>query len=127
MRRIILVGFFVFLISSIGLVAQTGFTGPSNQQAQTGSQFQSVTVAQALTMPRRTNVTLTGYVISHIRGEYFMFRDSTGEMMVEIDRRHTRALSFGPNDLVEISGYISSSSGRTYVDVGSRGSIRLVR
>ncbi|MCL2521143.1 MAG: NirD/YgiW/YdeI family stress tolerance protein [Spirochaetaceae bacterium] len=117
MKKIILLSLVLLLTSGIGLVAQTGFTGPSNQ-GQNVRQGQSVTVAQAHTMRDDSRVVLTGHIISHISGNYYLFRDSTGEIRVEIYARRWNGLQVGPGDLVEISGEVDQGRNRpAYIEV----------
>ena len=89
--------FCLLIIISAGIV-HAQFTGPGVQQSQ------AVTVSQALTLPHKTPVILTGTIVEGIGREKYTFRDSTGEIIVEIERKVWRGLSVSPSDTVEISG-----------------------
>ena len=76
-----------------------------------------VTVAEALNLPRNSWVTLSGYIIRRQRDEYYTFRDSTGEITVEIDRDVWRGLSVDASDRVVISGEVEIERRQVTVDV----------
>ena len=65
-----------------------------------------VTAEMAKTLPDDVDVTLQGNIVSHIRKEYYVFRDDTGTITVEIDDDVWRGLVVGPDDKVEIGGEI---------------------
>ena len=90
--------------------AQAQFTGPSASP-------QPVTVAQAADARSGSNVTLEGNVVGHLRDEYYTFRDGTGEIRVEIDRRTWNGREVGPDDRVRISGEIERDWRGRYIDV----------
>jgi len=67
-----------------------GFIGSSEQSANKAHlafayQGQVTTVAQARNVAVDEYVMLTGYVVSHIRADYYIFKDQTGEVVVEIE------------------------------------------
>ncbi|MCL2520623.1 MAG: NirD/YgiW/YdeI family stress tolerance protein [Spirochaetaceae bacterium] len=112
-KKILFLALFVLLIVSTNLTAQFGFGGSQ------------VTVAQARTMRDESPVTLVGHIVRHIRGDYFLFRDDSGEIRIEIEPRRWGGLNVGPNDLVEITGEVDRNFiFPTYIEVRS---IRLVQ
>lgn len=91
---------------------QGGFVGPSNVNV--------VTVEQAKNMKDDTHVILRGYIESHLGGEDYMFKDSTGSIAVEIDDDDWNGLTVQPADLVEIKGEVDTHwSKPTNIDVDS--------
>ncbi len=87
-----------------------GFAGPSNVDV--------VTVEQAKNMKDDTHVILRGYIESHLGGEDYMFKDSTGSIAVEIDDDDWNGLTVQPSDLVEIKGEVDTHwSKPTNIDV----------
>jgi uncharacterized protein (TIGR00156 family) len=104
----ILAAFFlsVFFVTS----ASAQFAGPSKARHLT-------TVEQAQAARRGQDVTLEGFVVKHLRGNYYMFRDATGEMRAEIDRhlwRNRRVTSETP---VRLIGEIDRDVRELYIDV----------
>lgn len=79
----------------------TGFKGPVS-----GSQAENV--AEALKLPDNARVSLVGNITSKLAGSKneYMFKDSTGEIPVEIDNKVFRALGVEvtPDTTVRISG-----------------------
>jgi uncharacterized protein (TIGR00156 family) len=96
MKRALFFGFLAIVFSVTGYVQAQGFVG-----ASTGT-----TVAEANRMRDDRSVVLTGYIVRHIREDYYLFRDDTGEIRVEIDRRAWGGLNVSENDLIEIRGEI---------------------
>jgi uncharacterized protein (TIGR00156 family) len=85
-------------------VAQAQFTGPS-------ARGQEMTVAAATAARPGTYVTMTGTVVSHLRGDYYLFRDASGEVRVEIEDDVWRGRSIGPETRVRLVGEVDRGSG----------------
>ena len=77
--------------------AQGGFTGPYSDP---------VTVAEALNMSDESKVVLKGNIIKGVGGEDYIFRDSTGEVQVNIDTEVWQGQQVGPEDTVMIYGEV---------------------
>ena len=79
-----------------GITDRYGFTGPS----------QTVTVEQAKTYAHRTPVIVSGTIVQAIGGDLYMFRDSSGEIILRIGPREWYALgsNISPSEKIEISG-----------------------
>jgi uncharacterized protein (TIGR00156 family) len=73
-----------------------GFTGP----------VRTVTVEQVKTYANRTPVIVSGTIVQAIGGDLYIFRDSSGEILLKIGPREWYALgsSIGPSDKIEING-----------------------
>jgi uncharacterized protein (TIGR00156 family) len=110
MKRIVF-GFALSLsVLCVATPAIAQFTGPS-------ATAQTSTVAAVGSARVGSDVTLTGNVVSHIRDEYFTFRDDTGEIRVEIENRTWQGRKVGPGDKVRITGEIERGFGGRYIDV----------
>ena len=78
-----------------GFAGQHGFWGPST----------GITVAQvAQTFPNKAPAVLRGNIVQHLGGDRYLFRDSTGDIMIKIKHNRWWGLAVGPGDLVEIGG-----------------------
>ncbi len=87
-----------------------GFTGPGAATANT--------VAAAKRAWDDTWVVLRGHITRQIAHEKYIFADSTGEIVVDIDDKYIRYITVTPNDLVEISGEVDNEFfERTEIDV----------
>ena len=74
---------------------QQGFWGPSVP----------VTVSQVvMTFPNKAPALLTGNIVQQISNDRYLFRDSSGDIVIKIKRDRWWGLSVGPNDFVEIGG-----------------------
>ena len=101
------------VIAALAAVACAGpvsaqFMGPEVSGA-------SATVAEATRSRPGTYLTMTGNIVSHLREDYFLFRDQTGEMRVEIDNRVFRNQPVTPQDRVRIHGEIDRNSRGIYM------------
>jgi uncharacterized protein (TIGR00156 family) len=68
---------------------------------------QPITVSEARNLPHDSWVILTGNIVNALpRDRYYTFRDSSGEIVIEIDWRVWRGLSFNASDSVEICGEV---------------------
>lgn len=93
--------------------AQAQFTGP-------GARGQEVDVAAAAAARPGTYVTMTGSVVSHLREDYYLFRDASGEVRVEIEDRVWRGRPVGPDDRVRLVGEVDrGAAGAVYVWIES--------
>ena len=109
------------LVSATAAFAQQGFggfTGPSAITPPAGAtgqqgfgwpqgfagQLAPVTVAQVYTYPNKAPAILRGNIVSFLGGDRYVFRDSSGEIVIKIKHNRWWGVSVGPNDSVEIGG-----------------------
>jgi uncharacterized protein (TIGR00156 family) len=104
-------------VLSAASVFGQGFTGPGAGTAS--GHVQTVTVAQARNLPDNSLVILTGNIVHSQRGEQYLFRDSSGDITIEIDRDLWALLgvSVVPADRMEIRGEIDFDDHRAEIDV----------
>ena len=118
MKNIKLLGLllmFYFVASTI--YPQEGFTGPGSREKI--RQYKTITVSEAKNLPDDSLVVLTGNIIQSLGDEKYKFRDSTGEIIIEIDQKIWRGLSVSVSDIVEISGEVDIERGRIEIEVKS--------
>ena len=82
------------------------FTGPTAAGAPS-------TVAAAQSARTDAYVTVTGAITSHLRGDYYLFADDTGEMRVEIAPGVWNGRRVGPEDTVRILGEVDRNAAGT--------------
>ena len=101
----------VCLLLSSNAVAQ--FIGPT----ATG---RTSTVEDARNVRIDTYVTVTGNIVSHLRENYYTFRDSTGDIRVEIESRVWRNREVGPDATVRLLAEVDrNAAGTVYLWVKS--------
>jgi len=118
MKKNLFLGIFLLLaVFSVSTIYGQGFTGPG--AGTRIRQVQTVTVSQARVLPDDTLVILTGNIVRSLGCEKFLFQDSTGDIIIEIDRDLWALLdlSVGPNDQVEIRGEIDIENRAAEIDV----------
>lgn len=107
----LLVGSSVAFAQFTGETSTGGFNGP-------GATGDITTVKDALTARDDTKVTLEGSIVKHLGGENYLFKDSTGEISIEIDNDDWRGVQVGPEDTVIIYGEVDHHRRRaTDIDV----------
>ena len=95
------------LLSSTTIFAE--FIGSNTQQKQTqggfsGPSISKTTVKQAKTLKDDMPVVLEGNIIQHLGKDNYLFRDSTGEITIEIDHNNWNGVTVEPKDVVTIHG-----------------------
>lgn len=91
---------------------------PVSQNQTFGANANSnVTVAQAKSLADDSRVTLEGSIVRQIRGDKYIFADSTGEIEVEIEHYVWNGLTVGPKDKVRIQGELDRDTFSADIDV----------
>lgn len=112
------------LAAFIAFPAYAAFQGPGSDQVGgfkgPGSTPEISTVQQIANLPDDARVTLTGNIVEKITGtrDKYTFRDDTGTIRVEIDKKHFRGQEVTPETKVRISGKVDKDFGKpTELDV----------
>jgi len=120
MKRFMVICAFIvmFLFSTLNIFGQ-GFTGPSsNAAALPVMASQPITIMEVRNLPHDSFVILNGNIAGTLPGgKNFTFRDSTGEIAVEIGSKHWRGLSVIPSDSVVIYGEVKIQRGHASIKV----------
>jgi uncharacterized protein (TIGR00156 family) len=73
---------------------------------------QPTTISEAVNLPHDSFVILNGNIVSaQPRKNTYTFRDSSGEIIVDIGQKHWRGLSVGVSDNVQIYGEVKVNRG----------------
>ncbi|MBV6541554.1 YgiW/YdeI family stress tolerance OB fold protein [Ursidibacter maritimus] len=101
--------------------AFAGFQGNSSNggfnNGNGGSTQNVSTIAQVKKAHDDTYVALSGYIVSKVGDEKYTFKDSTGQIRVEIDDDLWGGLQATPKTKVRIYGQVDHDNGRTEIDV----------
>jgi len=115
----------ISLVTAMSVTAQ-GFIGPGPYSTSPGAtpatpgtgwygygygytgEVRTVTIEQARTFPHKTPVVIRGTIVQALGGDFFTFRDSTGDIILKIGPKEWYWIgsSIGPSDTIEISGEI---------------------
>ena len=87
---------------------QGGFKGPGPNV---------VTVEDAKKMRDDSRVSLRGYIIQHLGGDRYQFRDATDTVRVEIDDNLWKGQTISPEDFVEIYGEVDKDWNSVEIEV----------
>jgi len=113
----------VSFVTAETVFAQVGFTGQEANNTNTvmGQPVmtnQPITVSGARNLPHDSWVMLTGNIVNALPGgKHYTFRDSSGEIPVEIGMKQWRGLSVGVSDRVEIYGEVKIQRGQYSIKV----------
>ena len=108
----LVVCFFVMLFTLMGVYSQTGFTGPQGSTGNYGHGFtgpsQTVTLAQASSFFHKTPVVVVGTIVQAIGADRYLFRDSSGEIVLKIGPKewYYFGTTISPTETIEISGEV---------------------
>lgn len=94
----------LILALSAPIPASAQFVGPGSPHI--GGK---VTVAQVAEIRPGTRVILTGNFVQRYRDDVYRFRDETGEILVEVDRRLWRNRLIEPHTSVQVTGEVERS------------------
>lgn len=110
MHRITLAAAAAALVAAMSAApAEARFTGPR----ATG---QEMSVAAALRARTDTYVVLTGNIVSHLREDYYIFRDATGEIRLEIPAAAWGGRDISPDTRVRVLGEVDRNwAGLVYI------------
>lgn len=104
----------------LAMPAYAAYTGPGGNSSKSGGYTGPISgalaenVADAKNLKDNARVVLTGRIVSRVAGtkDEYVFRDNTGEIVVEISQKQFRGMSIGPDDVVRISGKIDKDAGQ---------------
>lgn len=88
------------LILGFTTASYAAFIGPGSSNI--------ATVSQVKEMRDESKVIMQGHIESHLGGEYYLFKDQSGSIKVEIDDDVWKGVNVTPQDKVEISGEIDT-------------------
>lgn len=87
-----------------------GFSGPGSDKG--------ATVQAAKNMRDDAQVTLVGSIVQRIGGDKYLFKDGTGEIIIDIDDENFRGQNVSPANTVRIIGEVDKEFGKaTEIDV----------
>ncbi len=110
---------FMLALPACAASKQGGFAGPGSDP---GGGFKGpgpalVTVEQAMSMADDSRVTLRGHIERSLGGDEYLFRDASGTIQVDIDRKRWQGQTITPTDLVEIQGKVDKDFMSLEIDV----------
>lgn len=90
-----------------GYAKQGGFSGPV-------SGVMADNVAAAKSLKDDAAVVLTGNIVSKVAGtkKKYIFKDSTGEIVIEISLKRFKGLNISPTNTIRISGKVDQDFGQ---------------
>lgn len=74
-------------------------------------------VLQAKKAPDDSHIVLRGYIVKKVGDEKYLFKDSSGQIYVEIDDEVWRGLQVFPKEKITLYGTVDKENGRTEIDV----------
>ena|SRR5574344_738379 len=91
-------------------VQKSGFTGPTILKS---------TIEKAKTYKDDMPVSIEGNIVEHLGKDKYLFRDSTGDITIEIDNENWNGMQISPKDKVTIHGEVDKDWMSIEIDVDS--------
>jgi uncharacterized protein (TIGR00156 family) len=112
----LIVSIFQLLFTTVFVHGQ-GFTGPgTNGRSIVVSR--PITISEAKNYPHDSWVVIKGNIVNPLPGgRHFVFRDSSGEIPIEIGPKEWRGLSASVSDAVEIYGEVKIERRQVFIKV----------
>ncbi|WP_421413380.1 YgiW/YdeI family stress tolerance OB fold protein [Serratia plymuthica] len=114
----------IALCSAPVLAQQSGFLDPSAPQTQTapqggfsGPSAALTTVDKVKSMSDDTWVMLQGNIEQRVGDDTYTFRDASGTLTVEIDKKRWNGQTITPKDKVQLEGKVDKDWSSVEVDV----------
>lgn len=97
----------IVTLAALLAMSSTAFAGSQDTNASNNL----TTVQAAQKMVDHAQVTLEGNFVRQIDDDEFIFRDSTGEIKVDVDDHAWKGVNVTPNDRVRIQGSVDKDFG----------------
>ena len=110
----------LLILSALNVHAETGGLISQPLQSQggfNGPPVAKIDVARAKELRDDTWVVLEGYITHKVGDELYGFKDSSGNVSVDIDDKIWRGLSISPSNLVRIEGEVDKDWNSIEIDV----------
>lgn len=107
-------------------VAKGGFQDGNHHKGGKGEHVQQgfvdesrmvKSVSEALKADDYTPVLLVGSIVKQIDSDEFIFKDSTGEVQIDVKKRAWGGQTITPKDIIEIQGKVDKEWSQTEIDV----------
>ncbi|QIM62159.1 hypothetical protein A1D29_01900 [Pasteurellaceae bacterium Orientalotternb1] len=124
MKNVILIT--SLLAVSTAAVAKGGFQDSNHYKGGKGEHVQQgfvdesrmvKSVSEALKADDYTPVLLVGSIVKQIDSDEFIFKDSTGEVQIDVKKRAWGGQTITPQDTIEIQGKVDKEWSYTEIDV----------
>lgn len=96
------------LVANMGYAEYTGPVTDSPRQ---------ISVAAAKHLNDGAKISLEGFIIGHLREDYYLFRDESGEIGIEIEADVWSDKQVVPDTYVRVYGELEHESGFIYLEV----------
>lgn len=104
------------LLSSTAMAGWNGASANSACLKQPAPMATRQEACMARRMPDNSPVMLEGFIVSHLGGKYYTFRDRSGKTRVEIDKRVWKGVEADSRTRVRVYGKIERQGGRNCVE-----------
>lgn len=97
----------VIFLTGISFADFEDYTAPYGSQGfQDDSTVSVITVKQLAKMRDNSVATIRGNIVKRLSDDKYLFKDATGQIMVEIDYKYWAGLTVNSKDTLELSGKV---------------------
>lgn len=108
----------VATLLTLSTSAFAGYQGNNTQSGYTGGNVATVTtLAKAKRAYDNTPASISGYIVKQIDEDTFIFKDSTGQIQIDVDDDAWNGLNVSAKNKVRIYGEVDKDDGRTQIDI----------
>lgn len=100
-------------------IAGQGMTNTQNKNNMNNQQPTYWSVTEVMSLPDNTPVTMRGRITKNMGDNIYVFEDSSGTIMMEIDEEDWNGKTVRVNDIVTIYGNVDKGSDYIEIDVNS--------
>ncbi len=91
----------------------------NNQMQKTNNQPTYWSVTEVMALPDNSPVVMRGRITKNMGGNMYLFEDSSGNVMLEIDEEDWNGNTVRVNDIVTVYGNVDKGVNYTEIDVES--------
>ena len=115
-KLLVLTSLFAFSTATMA----NGFNDGKNHSPSQGFFDESIavkTVNDALKASDKTPAMIEGNIVKQLDDDEFLFKDSTGEIKIEVSKKAWNGQDIKPEDTIQIRGKVDNEWNKTEIDV----------
>lgn len=107
----------LMVLTTILTLSTSAFANYQGNNTQGSNVAKVTTVAKAKRAYDNTPASISGYIVKQIDEDTFIFKDSTGQIQIDVDDEVWAGLNINAKNKVRIYGEVDKDDGRTQINV----------
>ena len=109
----------ISMLAVLTLLPVYGSMAANNMNKNTNTQPTNWSVTEVMALPDNSPVVMRGRITKNMGGNMYLFEDSSGNVMLEIDEEDWNGNTVRVNDIVTVYGNVDKGVNYTEIDVES--------